>query len=291
MDFGTELKAFHDFIIMKYGSENTARTYVPALKSFFEHFNKRPKDISVNEIIQYLSNVVNPHTRRSHHSAIKLYFKSKAKSGIANKFRYIPYPEKPHTLPTPITKEEFIAIIQATDNIKHKCILMLGFDCGLRVSEVVNLKLEHIDFNRMQIKVVQSKGRKDRVLKMSSVLASFISQYISEYSPKEYLFNGQFDLKYSTRSCEQVLKNSATKAGIARRVTFHQNRHGFAVAHLENDTELERLKEMLGHKSIETTRIYAPLSNKEIQKHQSPLEQILSNYPKALNKNTNFITQ
>lgn len=293
MEISNRLKLFEEYIMNKYNSKNTASSYCGAVGVFLKHFLDRidHNHINSDEIIRYLLSIPNLHSRRNAHSAIKLFYKHKSKNGFSNKFRFIPYPEKPHTLPTPITKEEFIAIIQATENLKHKCILMLGFDCGFRVSEVCNLKPEHIDFHKMQIRVIQSKGRKDRVLKMSSILASFLNQYFQEYGTHKYVFKGQFDDRYSERSCEQILKNSAIKAGITRRVTFHQNRHGFAVSHLDNNTELERLKEMLGHKSIETTRIYAPLSNKEIQKDQSPLEQILSQFPKALQNNTNFIPQ
>lgn len=270
-----EVNGFRSYIIVKHDSPNTADAYCPAIFSFLTYFGKRPKDITAQEIIDYLLTKINIYTRRNVHSAIKKYYISKSKFGFVNKFKYIPYPERPQTLPIPITKEEFVAIIRATDNLKHKCILMLGFDCGMRVSEVCNMRPEHLDFNKMQVCIVQSKGKKDRVLKMSSVLSGFLREYLIQYATGSYLFKGQFSDRYSERSCQQILHNCAAKAGIKRRVTFHQNRHGFAVTHLENNTELERLKEMLGHKSLETTRIYAPLNNKEIQRHDSPLEQIM----------------
>lgn len=216
-----EVNSFREYLLSKHDTTNTPNAYCPALKAFLTYFKKRPIDITAQEIIQYLLTVVNLHTRRNAHSAIKKYYISKSKRGFVNKFKYIPYPEKPQTLPTPITKEEFVAIINATNNLKHKCILMLGFDCGLRVSEVCNLKPEHLDFHKMQIRVIQSKRKKDRVLKMSGVLANFLTQYTQEYRPSVYLFKGQFSERYSERSCEQILKNCALKAGIKRRVTFH----------------------------------------------------------------------
>jgi len=270
-----EAKNFHDYIMSKYGSQATAKSYCSALKAFLFHFRKRPQDITVNEIISYLMEKINVNTRRSVHSAIKLYYISKSKHETANKFRYIPYPQPPESLPTPITKQEFVRMIQACKNIKHKIIMMLGFDAGLRVSEVVNLKIEHLNFELKQIKIVQSKGRKDRIVKLTSVLENFIIQYFSQYSPKEYLICGQFGEKYSARSCQEVVKKYAALAGINRNVTFHQNRHGFAVTLLENGTPLDSIRERLGHKSLKTTRIYAPLNNKEIQSTQSPMEQIM----------------
>lgn len=271
-----EVNLFRQYILAKHNSQNTADAYCPAVAAFLTHFRKRPKDITAPEIINYLTNVVNLNTRRNVHSAIKKYFISKSKYGIVNKFRYIPYPERPETLPNPITKEEFVAIIQACANLKHRCILMLAFDCGLRVSEVINLKINDLDFHKMQVRVVQSKGRVDRLLKLTTVLANFITQYLQEYNPQEYLFNGQNnEPQYSVRSCQEILKKNGIKAGINRPVKFHENRHGFAQSLLENGTGLERIQDLLGHKSAKTTRIYAKMNNKVIQQTQSPLEQIL----------------
>ncbi len=276
-----EQKLFREYIMAKYDSVNTADAYVPCIGKFLGHFKCRPKDITADEIIRYLLTYDNLNSRRNNHSAIKLYYKHKSNNGFSNKFRFIPYPEKPQTLPNPISKEEFIAMINTTDNVKHKCILMLGFDCGLRVSEVINMPLTGLDFGKMQVRVIQSKGKKDRVIKMSSVLFNYLIEYLEKYKPEKWLFNGQVKkgstqiVKYDDRSCQQIVKNCAKKAGIKRNVTFHQNRHGFAVTLLENGTSLDTIRERLGHSSLKTTRIYAPLNNKEIQGTESPLEQIM----------------
>lgn len=277
MEILNTVKLFREFILFKYGSENTAKNYCQAVSLFLNHFKDRaePKAVNADEIIQYLLKFENLHTRRNAHSAIKLFYKHKSKNGFSNKFRYIPYPEKQETLPNPITKNEFVQILSVCENLKHKCILMLAFDCGLRVSEVINLKIEHLDFHKMQVRVVQSKGRVDRLLKMTSILSNFLTQYIEKDCPKEYVFNGQFSIKYSTRSCQQLLKNYAKKSGITRNVKFHENRHGFAQSLLENGTGLERIQDLLGHKSSKTTRIYARMNNVVIQQTESPLEQIM----------------
>lgn len=275
----TTLNLFREYIMYKYDSKNTSDAYVSAVGVFLNHFKEKsePKEINADEVIKYLMDIPNLHTRRNSHSAIKLFYKHKSKNGFSNKFRYIPYPEKPDTLPNPISKEEFILIINACDNIKHKCILMLGFDAGLRVSEVINLRLEDIDTFKMQIRINGSKGKKDRIVKLSSVLSNYIQEYLQIYKPQTYLFNGQFELIYSVRSCQQILKNCAKKAGLKRNVKFHDNRHGFAQTLLDNGTGLERIQDLLGHASAKTTRIYARMNNKILQSVESPLEQIVNN--------------
>lgn len=285
-----EMKLFREYIMYKYDSKSTADAYVPCIGKFLGSFNRAARDITATEIISYLLTFDNLNSRRNNHSAIKLFYKHKSNNGFSNKFRYIPYPEKPQTLPNPISKEEFILIINACDNIKHKCILMLPFDGGLRVSEVVNLKIQDIDTFKMQIHIIGAKGKKDRVVKLTTIMFNFISEYVEKYNPREYLFNGQFSLKYSTRSCQQILKNNAKKAGIKRNIKFHDNRHGFAVSLLENGESLDTIRERLGHNSLKTTRIYAPLNNKEIQKTQSPMEQIMKENPTIkLDTNNQFL--
>lgn len=275
-----EAKLFHEFIMYKHDSINTSEAYCCALKMFLAYFeNKsRPQDITADEIISYLLRIPNLHTRRNAHSAIKLYYNHKSSKEFSNKFRYIPYPKKPDTLPNPITKDEFILIINACDNIKHKCILMLPFDTGLRISEVRNLKLTDIDTFKMQIHIRGAKGKKDRIVKLSSILHNFICEYLENYTPKEYLFNGQFpekELRYSEESCRAILKQCAKRAGLTRKVKFHDNRHGFAQTLLENGTDIGMIQDLLGHSNPKTTRIYCRMNNKIIQSTESPLEQIV----------------
>ena len=127
----------------------------------------------------------------------------------------------------------------------------------------------------MQIQVRGAKGRKDRLVKLSEVLLAFLRDYAREYNPKEYLFNGQFKLQYSVRSCQELLETYRIKAGIKRHIKFHENRHGFAMAVLENGEDLSKIQHQLGHASEKTTKLYARMNNSIIQKIESPLEQIL----------------
>lgn len=275
-----EVKSLHEFIIYKYNSINTAKNYCSSVKQFLFHFShiSRPSDITAEMIIGYINKpeFETQTTKRNIHSAIKFYYKWKCGHKESKKFKYIPYPEKEDKLPLHVTKEDFIKIISVCDNIKHKCILMLPFDAGVRVSEIVNLRIIDIDSKLMQINVRQSKGRKDRKVKLSEIMLKYLRIYYKEHNPKDYLFEGQDGAKYSVRSCQQILHNCLVKAKLDKKYSIHKLRHGFAMALLENKTELDDIREYLGHNSIKTTRIYARMDNNMIQRNATPLEQILN---------------
>ena len=278
------VKSFRGFIMFKYKSQNTAKNYGSAVISFLSHYSgeKEPKDINADMIINYLMQFDNLSTRRNNHSAIKLFYKYKSKHGESSKFRYIPYPEKPDTLPVHVNMNEFLQMIKVCENKKHRAIICLMFDCGLRVSEVINLKLKDIDNSNMLLNIIQSKGRKDRKVKFTKFLYSVLMDYYNEYLPEEYLFNGQLKSQYSIKSCQEVVKQLARKSGITKGFTPHKFRHGYAMTLLENGATLDEIGNQLGHNSKKTTEIYARMNNNTIQKIESPLEQIMKFNPNIL---------
>lgn len=280
MDIVNEVKQFRDFIMFRYSSENTAKNYGSAVASFLGSLKaSRTSDIGKDEIIQYLLKFKNLSTRRNAHSAIKLFYKFKSKNGFSSKFRYIPYPEKEDKLPLHVNMQEFLKLVSVCKNTKHRAMICLLFDGGIRVSELRDLKIKDIDSSNMLINVIQGKGRKDRKVKLTEILLNILRVYVREYRPKEYLFNGQFpekELRYSVRSCQEVIKELCKKAGIEKLFTPHKFRHGYAMTLLENGATLDEIGNQLGHNSKKTTEIYARMNNKVIQKIQSPLEQIIN---------------
>lgn len=288
MDIGKVVQKVSDYIDQKFikkDSEiisNTNRTYCSAIKTFlFKHKQyTHLKDISDEVILKFLLEIPGRSNRCNYHSAIKLMYRV---HGFKNKLKYIPYPEKEEKLPIHVNKDEFLKLIHVCENLKHKAIICLMFDCGLRVSEVINLKLKDIDTSNMLINVVQGKGRKDRKVKFTKVLLNILSQYVEQYKPTEYLFNGQFSNKYTVRSCQQIVKQLTAKAGITKEFSPHKFRHGYAMSLLENGATLDEIGNQMGHNSKKTTEIYARINNKVIQKIQSPLEQIISE--NAINHN------
>jgi len=175
-------------------------------------------------------------------------------------------------LPDVLSVEEVKKVIGVVDNIKHKTILSLIYSCGLRISECINLKISDIDSSRMLIKVVQSKGKKDRYVQLSPKLLELLRIYYKSYKPKEHLFQGQFNHKYSARSIQTILKRALNKCKIKKRITVHSLRHSFATHLVEQGTDIRIIQEILGHKDIRTTQIYTHISSANISKVKNPFD-------------------
>jgi integrase/recombinase XerD len=186
----------------------------------------------------------------------------------------LPRARKPETLPTVFDETEIAAIIKACENLKHKTIICLAYAGGLRVSEIVNLKIGDVDSKRMVINIKQAKGFKDRTIMLSTKLLIMLRAYYKEYKPKTWMFEGQYGLQYSTRSIQIVLQHLKAKAGVTKKGSIHAIRHSFATHLLEGGTDLVSIKELLGHNSIKTTLIYTHVSKKHLSKIQSPLDKL-----------------
>ena len=150
-------------------------------------------------------------------SALKLFYTKTIKQPL--KFKHIEYPRSEKKLPQIIEKEYLLDQIAKIQNKKHKAIISLAYSTGMRVSEVCNLLISDIDSKRMIITIRQSKGRKDRIVALSEKILEILREYFKEYKPKEYLFNGQFELKYSHRSCNQIVKQY-----LGKEYHFHQQK-------------------------------------------------------------------
>ena len=156
--------------------------------------------------------------------------------------------------------------IEKIENKKHKAILALALSTGLRVSEVINLKVKDIDSNRMIIHVVNGKGRKDRIVPLSENLLLILREYFKEYRPKEHLFEGQNKPQYSTTSCNKIVKKY-----LGNDKHFHLLRHSAFTSMLENGTDLRIIQSIAGHKSIDTTCIYTHVSKAHLSKVKTPI--------------------
>lgn len=284
MEIEKNIELLRSHILLKYGDDkrNTADNYCRCLWRFLNHFKEYPQPKAINDdlIVEYLLTIPGRSNRCTHHSAIKKFYWLKRQP---HKFQYIPYPEKEEKLPVHVNKSEFVQMMNVCQNNKHRAIIALMFDAGLRVSEVINLKLLDLDESNMIINVVQGKGRKDRKIKLTKTLLGIFNNYRSEYNPIIYLFNGQSGReKYSVESCQAVVRQLAKKAGIEKHFTPHKFRHGFAMGLLENGTDMARIQEQMGHHSEKTTKIYARMNNKVIQDIESPLEQIMRESGEAM---------
>lgn len=160
------------------------------------------------------------------------------------------------------------------ENLKHKVILSLLYSCGLRVSELINLKWKHIDRSRMIINIIAGKGRKDRQVMLSESIIPLLENYYREYKSKEYVLNGQSSPQYSDRSVGEVMKQLGTKAGIKKRVYTHLIRHCSFTHLCEAGTDINIIQKLAGHTNVKTTMIYTHISDSLISKINSPINNI-----------------
>jgi site-specific recombinase XerD len=184
-------------------------------------------------------------------------------------------PIRRHKLPEVFSKREVIEIISKTTNLKHRFMLSLLYGTGLRIGELIALKIKDIDGQRKMLFVREGKGLKDRMVPIGDGLLKHARDYYKAYQPKEYLFEGQYGGKYSSRSAQQVLKQAMKRAGIRKKGTLHTLRHSFATHLLESGTDIRYIQTILGHSSPKTTMIYTHISESSLGKIRSPIEDIL----------------
>ncbi len=260
---------------LKKYAQNTARTYIGMFEGFINHY----KDIELtalgeNEIRAYLSNQValgrSDSMLNQIINSIKFYFEIVL--GMPNRFYEIERPQKKERLPEVLSKQEIQRIISCTNNLKHKCILSTIYSAGLRVSELLSLKIKDLDSDRMMIRIENSKGGKDRYTLLSNSLLKDLRDYYNEYKPKNYLFEGQYGHEYTSGSVRKILKKACVKAGIRKDVRTHTLRHSFATHLLEQGTDLRSIQTLLGHSNIATTEIYTHIANNTMKNIKNPLD-------------------
>ena len=203
---------------------------------------------------------------------MKFYFEKV--EGRGHEFCDLPRPKKSQKLPSVLAEEEIVSLIQQTPNVKHRALLMTAYSAGLRVSELVALKIRDVDSRRMLIHVQEGKGNKDRFVPLSHKLLLILREYVRQYRPKEYLFEGEGANPYSTRSAQAVLFVAKQKAGIQKKGSIHLLRHSYATHLLEAGTDIRYIQAFLGHSSLKTTMLYTHVSKLKIGSIQSPLDRL-----------------
>jgi site-specific recombinase XerD len=262
-------------------SQNTIDTYKHMFEEFINYYNDTEVDnITDGMIVDFLRYLVNERNISGSYqnqsiNAIKFYFE-RVKGG-ARKIYSIERPRKEKFLPEVLSEEEVVQILNATDNLKHKAIFMTIYSAGLRISEAINLKLKDIDSKRMQIRVEQAKGKKDRYTLLGEKTLEILRKYVSEYKPKVWLFEGQSGEKYSSSSIQANLKIAVDKTGIKKRITVHTLRHSFATHLLEAGTDIRYIQSLLGHSSGKTTEIYTHITTRGFDQIKSPLDKLKIN--------------
>jgi integrase/recombinase XerD len=273
------LQAFKQWLQSRRYSPSTIKTYTEALKSFLVYFNDKPVSTLTNQdVIDYNTHYIlkkNLSTSFQNQvvNAIKLYFNTLQNIEIV--IDKIHRPRREKLLPNVLSKDEIKKILEAHSNIKHKTMLSVIYSCGLRRSELINLKPADIDSKRNIIIIRQAKGKKDRIVPLSQKVLALLRTYYIGYKPVTWLFEGQRGNEpYDERSLANVLKQAVEKANIQKPVSLHWLRHSYATHLLESGTDLRYIQELLGHSSSKTTEIYTHVSTNHLQNIKSPFDDL-----------------
>ena len=256
-------------------SRNTKRNYSHHLKQFLRSIDKPAEEATDEDIDSYILNCAGNRSasyQKAAISAIKYYYEQVLHRTI-NKDSTT-WPKIEHRLPVVFSMEEVALLLKTVENLKHKCILYIIYSGGLRRSEVVNLKISDIDFDRKQIRVSQGKGKKDRYTILSDKAAKIVKQYLNSYTPSTWLFQGQNGGKYTTNSIQKFFNKALEKAVIKKEATLHSLRHSFATHLLEQGVNLRYIQVLLGHSSPKTTQIYTQVTRMSLQNIKSPLDSL-----------------
>jgi len=267
MNIGKYVELYSEDLKIKNYASNTIENYCSQIKMFLEHFSSvatKPSEISEKQIKEWLLLAKSINGRKHRISAVKLFYKLTGRQPL--KFKHIEYPRQEKKLPQIIEKQFLLNQISKIENKKHKAIIALAYSTGMRVSEVCNLLISDIDSKRMIITIRQSKGRKDRIVPLSVKTLGILREYFKQYKPNEYLFNGQTSLKYSHRSCNEIVKKY-----LGQDYHFHQLRHSNATALLESGTDIRIIQKHLGHRSSKTTEIYTHVSTSLLSQMPLPI--------------------
>ena len=272
------LRMMEQKLILRGYSENTRRTYLYHFKEFLRFYiDTDPLDLNEIEIRNYLLYLIehaklSRSTQNQAINAIKFFYEKVLEQ--ERRVYELERPMKERRLPEVLSQEEVMRIFESVENIKHRVMLMIIYAAGLRRSELLSLRVGDIDLNRNIVFIRGGKGRRDRQSVMAQSLVPLLMDYLNEYKPGFWLFEGQTGERYSASSLQQILKSGVAKAGIKKMVRLHMLRHSFATHLLEAGTSTRYLQVLLGHESPKTTEVYAHVSRFALDKIQSPLDQI-----------------
>ncbi len=278
MQIETLLADYERKLVLQRYSKNSILNYKSAVNAFLQVAEQRfdsPDELGVTEIEKYVYWKINKHGispsyQRLIVASIDKFYQLVV--GVELELKHLYPSRKTHALPKYLSLNEVKRMIAATTNQKHKCIIKLLYGCGLRLSELLNLKITDIDSGNMLVHIRNSKGNKDRMVMLSNQLLEDLRAYFLKYKPQEYLIEGQGGGLYSEKSVQNIVKEAAAKAGIKKQVTPHTLRHSFATHLLENGTDIRYIQQLLGHSSVKTTEVYTHITDISKSKIKSPLD-------------------
>lgn len=261
---------------LKAYSPATIRTYTNEFGQLLKILNHHPvNELTAERLRGYFLFCINQlklseNLLHSRINAVKFYFEQVLQQ--ESFFMEIPRPKKASLLPKVLNNREIKKIFEVTDNNKHKLLLQLCYGMGLRVSEIVRLKIQDIDSGRMKVLIEAAKGKKDRYVNLPNYVLGILRTYYKQYKPAKYLFEGQDGQQYSVRSAQAVFKQAMRKAKINKTIGIHSLRHSYATHLMEYGTDIQFIQKLLGHKDIKTTQIYTHVGDRQLSNIKSPLD-------------------
>lgn len=270
------LNNFYLFLKGKRYSPSTIQTYTFFVADFVNFHTKTSLEELTNRAVELFIETVfiernySVSSQRQFISALKIFILFYPHTKINN--LVLERPKRSRKLPSVLSQEEVLKIIQCTQNIKHRAILALIYSCGLRISELINLKLIDFHIERKQLIVKNGKGRKDRYVSLADSFLPLLSNYYHSYRPKIYFAEGKNGGRYSAESVRKFLRKSCLRAQIKKTVTPHTLRHSYATHLLENGVDIRYIQSLLGHAKPETTMIYTHVKRKDLMDIQNPLD-------------------
>ena len=277
MDSETILKILQNRLKLQRYANNTIKSYCGYAQVFLEQMEKynRLDEIPISEIELFINTKVTQENisvsyQRSLVGAIKKVFELVENQKI--ELNYLYPKRKVNKLPTFFSQEEVRNLLNATENLKHKAILTIIYSCGLRLSELINLKIADIKSESDLLLIRQSKGNKDRIVALPDKLLLLLREYYKVYQPKDFLFEGAKGNQYSERSVQLILKNAMSKAGVLSKGSVHTLRHSYATHLIKSGIDVRVVQELLGHNDIRTTMIYTHITDIDKKSTPSPLD-------------------
>jgi len=269
-----KLQQINNKLIQRNYASSTIGTYLTYLKKYFAYCVTHKLD-SAKDADPFIRSMIKANLSISAQNqainAIKFYWEQILDQ--PRTFISIDRPMKEKKLPTVLSKDEVKRVFSATANLKHKIILKTVYACGLRIGELIKLKIKHIDGERKTIFIEQSKGKKDRLVPLPNSLLLEFRRYYKQYKPKTYLIEGpELGTQYSTSSCNRILKRALKIGNIKKYATMHDLRHSYATHLYEHGVNLRSIQVLLGHNSSRTTEIYTHVTNRHLNKTPSPLD-------------------
>ena len=266
-----ELKQVERELKIRNYSPSTVKSYFYGLREYFSFKKDDLEILNQDNVRDFLFDCeqkgISAQSRNLFLNAIKFYYLNVVKT---NQKIEISSAKKPKSLPIVLSRNEIEMILRATRNTKHKLLLALAYSAGLRVSEVVDLKVKDLDLNEMMIHIKHAKGQKDRISVLSGRLINDLKNLIAGKKNDDFVFASERGGKLTSRTAQKIFENAWQKSGIKKDATFHSLRHSFATHLLENGVDIRYVQVLLGHQNIRTTQQYTQVTNPKLKNIKSP---------------------